>query len=419
MSDNTPDRLREFRAQYGPSPKRSNMLAVIQLAILVAGFGVVIFLMTRPQKEAKVAAPAGGGLAADVQREYAVYLAEKKQPLAALGAYEDYLRTASLTSQDRAKVCYTMGKLAAEAEKFEQALPYLYEAEFLDPKSELKDDINKKVVLCLDKLGRNVDLRNELRKRTDVKRTASDVQPGETVLAEFAGEVLTTRDLDLEIEKLPASARDSFSTPEKKADLLKHMVAERLLLDKARRLELDKTPEIQEQLGKQVDAMIVNKLISDEVKAGINVTPEDVERFYKAEPARFTDPATADVSVAKADTEDAAKAITDFPDKPVTVRKGGHVPGTPEGLDASEAIFGNDPGSIAGPIQSDKTWYVFKVVSKTPEKLHPFDEVKDQAARMFKMQKEQEKVSALIEETLQARDVRLYLDRLKESGSKS
>jgi len=416
-SEETPERLKAFRAQYPPTKAPISKLAIAQLAILAAGFAVVIVLLFHPTGTAPGEASTAG-LSPENLRQYAVRLEDKKLPLAAIAAYDEYLKSASLTAPERAKVCYNMAKLAIEAEKFETALPYLYQAEFLDPNSDLKEEINKKVVLCLDKLGRSVDLRHELRKRTDVKRTAADVKPDEVVLAEFAGEVITNRDLELEIEKLPPAARDSFNTPEKKGDLLKNMVAERLLLDKARRLELDKTPEIQDQLAKQLDAMIVQKLISDEVKASIHITPEDVERFYKAETDRFKEPATAEVRIAKADSEDAAKAIKDFPNKPVPVRQGGRVPGASETLTVPDAVFSTDVGAITGPVQAEKSWYVFKVESKKDERTPPFEEVKDRAMRMLQMQKEQEKITALIEETLQARDVRLYLERLKEPEAK-
>jgi len=412
MGEDTPERLRDFRAQHKPAPARTSKLAIAQLAVLIAGFGVVIALLLRP------AAPppqsSEGGLAPEKQREYAVRLEEKQQPLASMAAYEEYMRTASLTPPERAKVCYNIAKLAIDAEKYDAALPYLYQSEFLDPSSDLKDEINKKVVLCLDKLGRTVDLRHELRKRTNVKRTAADVQPGETVLAECAGEVITNRDLENEIEKLPPAARETFNTPEKKVELLKNMVAERLLLDKARRLELDKAPEIQDMLAKQIDAMIVQKLISDEVRAAVNVTPEDAERFYKAEIDRFKEPASAEVRVAKADSEESAKAIKDFPDKPVTAIKGGRVPGTSEDITAPDGLFTAEPDAIVGPVQAEKSWYVFKLVSKKDERTPPYEEVKEQALRVLKMQKEQEKVAAIIDETLQARDVHLYPERLKE-----
>lgn len=418
MSDSVSDRLKEFRASRAPQSRGAIAWTVANLLVTIIGVGLIVAVLLRePPKDAVTAT--SGGLSPEKQREYAVYLAGKQQPAAAITAYERYLDTASLTPQERAKICYSVGKLAADSERYEEALAYLYQSEFLDPNSDLKDDVGKKIVHCLEKLGRNVDLRHELRKRTDVKRTAADVKDGEVILADIAGEVITDRDLELEIEELPQAARDSFATPEKKIELLKNLVAERLLRDKARRQELDKDPEIQEQLGKALDAMIVQKLISDDVHSSVSVTPEDVERYYKAEIDRFKQPATAQVIVAKGESEDAAKGVTEFTEKAVTVRQGGHVPGTPESVNASDVIFAADANTVAGPVKGDDGWYVFKVVSKTPEKTPPFEEVKDQAERMFRTQKEQERFRALIEETLQAQDVHLYSDRLKGPDSKS
>lgn len=418
MGDNTPDRLKEFRSQYPVSQKGRNILGWIQLAVLAVGFATVIALQVLRNPAATATAPVAGHQSPEKQREFALYLESKNQPAAALRAYEEYVKDASLTPKEQSSISYSMAKLAADAERYEDALQYLYQAEFLDPASQYKDEIGKKIVFCLDKLGRNVDLRHELRKRTDVKRTAQDLKPDEVILAEFAGEIITNRDLENEIEKLPQTVRDSFSTPENKADLLKNMVAQRLLLDKARRMELDKDPAIIEQLGNDLDAMIVQKLITDEVRSGINVTPEDVERFYKAETDRFKEPASAEVIVAKADTEEAARGITEFKDKPVTVAKGRPIPGAPEGLKA-DAVFEVEPGSVTAPVQVDDAWYVIKVVSKKPERTPLFEEVKERAQRLFQMQKEQERINSLIEETLKARDVNLYLDRLQEAEKKS
>lgn len=419
MSENTPDRLKAFRAQYDGGPKRSRGLEIAQLVCLVAIVAGEAGLWLRGPAVKPVAPVENrGGLTLDQEREYAVRLADKKLTGPAIAAYEEYLKKAPLSLTERAKTCYAIAKLAVEDEKYEAALPYLYQAEYLDPKSELKEEINKKVVLCLDKLGRNVDLRQELRKRSDVKHDASQVKTDDVILAEFGNEAITKRDLEMEIEKLPPAAKDSFSTPEKKAELLKNIVAERLLVDKARRLELDKTPEVQDLLAKQVDSMIVQKLISDEVRKDVQVTPEDVERFFKAEPGLFTEPATADVRTGKADSEEAAKAITEFPDKPVTVRKGGPVPGVKELAEAPESLFTAAKDTVVGPVKAGESWYVFKVEAATPEKTPSYEEVKDKAARTYQMRKEQEKVSSIIDETLKAREVHLYPERLQETEKK-
>jgi parvulin-like peptidyl-prolyl isomerase len=417
MTDEPTERLKQFRAANArrQAPRTPLLLTLVILCGFTALIALQLFLHTRAQAPSRIA-ESGGGLTTGQLREYAVYLEEKQLPGAAIEAYEAYLGKAQIEEEARARICYSIAKLAIDAEQYELALAYLYQAEMLQPDSDLKDEINKRVVHCLEKLDRSVDLRKELRRRTDLKRTPDDLQDGETVLAEFAGEIITDRDLEMEIESLPPYAREAVDTPEKRADLLKNMVAERLLLDKALRLELDKDPEVQERLAEERDAMIVRKLIADEVQQKVRITPEDVERFYKAEPARFTEPATAEVLVGKAESEDAAKALTEFPEKAMTLRKGmpaRNLPLTPE---AEDAIFAAEPESTTEPVQLGEVWYVFKLVSKHPEKLLPFDQVKEQATRALQLQKEQEQVRALIEETLQARDVRLHLDKLKQKA---
>jgi len=141
------------------------------------------------------------------------------------------------------------------------------------------------------------------------------------------------------------------------------------------------------------------------------VTPEDVERFYKSDIEKFTDPATAQVRIAKASSEDAAKAISDFPTS--RWREGGRPHSRcPETVD-TKLVFDTEVGKTTAPVQAGNDWYVFHIESKTAEKVKPFDEVKEQASTMFKMQKEQEQVNGLIDQTLKEREVKLYPDRLK------
>jgi hypothetical protein len=413
MSEETPERLKQFRAENHRTTAAPTRLLLVNVVIFVVGMmlGMAGLAALQEDRGAREAGPAGG-LSLEQQKRLALYLEEKQLPNRAIDAYTDYLERASLDNAARAKVCYSIAKLALDTEHYEQALASLYEAEMLDPASDLKPEIDRKIVLCLDKLGRAVDLKRELRRRTDIKRSPEDLEPGEVVLAEFAGQVITDRDLELEIEKLPAAAQDAMAGPDKKVDLLRNIVAERLLLDKAHRLELDKDPEIQEQLAAQRDAMIVRKLIGDEVRAKVVVSPEDVQRFYKAESDRFTQPAAATVTVGTVAGDEVAWA-----DKPVRVREGGRMPGAPVGPDAIAAVFEAEPGMMTDRFEADGATYTFRVESKEEAELLPFDEVKEQAARMLQMQKEQEQVQVLIEETLQARDVRLHPERLtKETG---
>ncbi|HOE65808.1 MAG TPA: peptidyl-prolyl cis-trans isomerase [Candidatus Hydrogenedentes bacterium] len=418
MSDQTPERLQAFRAQYQPPARSGRGWFVVLALLLVAGFAGVFALLllpSSPVRKGAVPAGASAGLDAETQRQYAAYLAEKNLPQEAIAAYETYLDKAPLDNDARAKIQLGIAKLAIDTKQYERALANLYQAEMLAPKSDLKPEIDKRIVQCLDVLGRSSDLKRELKGRTSLKRTAQDVKPGETVLAEFSGQVITDRDLDNEIDKLPASARKTFDDPEKRKDLLKNMVVERVLLDKAVRQGLDEDPKIQEHLAQERDQLIVRRLIEDQVRSKVIVTPEDAERFYKAESARFTTPGSAEVRIESAATKQDAEAMQEWKQAPVTVREGGRLPNVAKSDDFVKDIFVADAGKRVGPTEIDGKWYIAEVVSKKPAQVHPYEEVKDQALQMLQYQKEQEQLQDLLDETLKSQGVALHLERLAPS----
>lgn len=415
MSDQTPDRLKEFRNQYGGrNDGRSNWWNFVQTAIFIAGFGAILAVLLQGGRPTPYPRDGGGGLSTDDQRRYAGYLAEKDELVAAVAAYESYLDQAALTPDERAKVCYRVASLAMNAGMDEKALAFLYQAEMLAPDSDLRADIDGKIIRILEKQGRASELREALRDRSGVTKPGVDVEEDEVVLAEVGEAVITNTDLDRAIQELPPAAQESMKDAERRRELLKNLVAERVLVDKARRLELDKDPALQARLAEQLETSMVRKLIDDEVESKLNVTPQDVERFYEAEQELFTVPAQASVRYATAPSREAAADATEFAKGPVTIREGGNVPGLQDSAAAVDAILSAEPGARVGPFQAGDQWIVFKVERVQPGHVRPFETVRDQAERMYRSRKEQELVQAMMEETLQTQNVELYLDRIPE-----
>ena len=413
MSEETPDRLKEFRADYRVPKGTRNASGAVRLGATVVGTVALVFIVQAGMDQYRPQPSDSAGLTADRHREYAVYLAENNQPEAAVRAYEDYLDKATLDDAARATVCYSVAKLAIDGEDYETALLYLYQAEMLDPESDLKPEITKKILLCLDKLGRSATLRRQIRKRSAVDDSGASPEPGSVVLAEFNGEPFTDRDLERELEKLPPAARGAIDTPEKKADFARNVLAQRLLVGKARRQNLDADPEIQEMLARQVDDLIVRKLIKDEVQSRLNVTPGDVKQFYQAEIARFSEPASASGKLAQGDTQAVATSGLSG-EKAISVQirgsrvAGGKIPAAAQRL-LADKVLASEAGSAT--IESDGVWYAF-AGTVTPGKVQPFAAVRDRAESMYRSQKERELVSALIEETLQASNVKVHMDRI-------
>jgi peptidyl-prolyl cis-trans isomerase C len=413
VSKETPDRLKEFRSTYEGKGGNGGRWVWAQLVIMIIGFAVVTTaVLTGKGQGTTDHVASDGGLSADQWRAYAGHLAEKHMPQAAISAYATYLKKAQLDDRGRAQICLHVARLAIDAEDYETALTYLYQAEILDAPADAQEELGQNIALCLDKLGRTVDLRRELRQRTAAQRTPKE---NEVVLAEFAGQVITHRDLELEIENMPPAAQQSFTTPEQQSELLQNMVAERLLLERALRLELDKDPAVTDQLNAARDTLIVRQLLAGEVEANVTVTPEDTERFYRAEISRFTRPASASVHRASAQSEEAAKALSVEDGDALTVVAGRPVVGPVDGEAAAVAILAADPGAIIGPFKGDTMWYVYRVRSKTDPEVAPFESVRDQAARMFRAEKEREFLRTLLAETIAQRDVKIYPERIAEA----
>jgi tetratricopeptide (TPR) repeat protein len=263
MDDQSQERLNQFRAESAALRRPSRLVratwaAVIAASLAAGSWGVYVTVTSK-------AANAGGGPDAEQLRQYAVYLENKHLYGPAIEAYAKFLDHATLASDVRANVCYSVAKLAADEGRYETALAYLYQAEMFAPESNLRDEINKKVVFCLDKLGRSSELRHELRDRAGARRAAKDVASDEVILAEIGDSVITNRDLDRELDTLSPGAKQAFAAPEKKADFLKSLVAQRVLLDKGLRQELDKDPAVVAELEAERNAFVVQKLLDNEV----------------------------------------------------------------------------------------------------------------------------------------------------------
>ena len=413
MNESSQQRLDEFRAAYkNARPAAAGFVAWLQILVILVGFaGIVAILLLRGTSGLL----AGDGLAPEAQRQLAAYLAEKKAYAPALDAYDRYLAQAPIAPADRAKVCFAAAKVAMDGEQYERALALLYQAEWLKPAADLQKEIDAKVMACLELLGRATELRTELRERAQIGRAANEVKPDDVVLADLGDRMLTERDLDEALDKLPPAAREAMAAPEKKTELLKNMVAEYLLAEKARRQGLDKDPELQAMLSDQLDALMVRKLLHDEVQSKIQVTPQDVERFYKSEEARFVTAPSATVKMAKRPVGAMDEWV--FADPPVAVHAG-QPAAVAGGQAAIDAVLALGPGQRTAPIPiGDGNEVIYEVVSKTAGKTVSLEEARGQLELELRQKKEQEQLDSMIQSLIDTHNVKLFPERLTEKPS--
>ncbi|MBN2707931.1 MAG: SurA N-terminal domain-containing protein [Calditrichaceae bacterium] len=202
---------------------------------------------------------------------------------AAVDEYLVYLAEYPVEPERRANTYYTIANIYFDRlNDYEKALEYYFKIKYLYPESNLQGETGKKIVNCLERLHRSMDAARVMEKEASLDQEAvAESRPGQ-VLADLGDRKITQGDLDFQVTKLPPYMQDQFKNKETKKQLLQQLIAEELLYESAKRKGLDKDKDVIEASFQAQRALMVQKLLQDELQDKINIQPEDVELFYMA-----------------------------------------------------------------------------------------------------------------------------------------
>ena len=227
---------------------------------------------------------------ADELREYAGALINKSLYQQAIDVYDQYLNEYDVDPQEQANVNYIIANTYFERIKdYEKALTYYLKIKHLYPESSFIDEVNKKVVACLERLERTEDAQQALDEA--VQMDEEDVRkqrPGE-VIARIGDREITQGDLDFELRQLPPSVRNQVVGPEQKRQFLREYVATELLYNTAKRAGLDKDPEVIEGTFQAKKSLMVNQLLQQRIAGKVNIERQDVELYYQAHKDKYAE----------------------------------------------------------------------------------------------------------------------------------
>jgi len=210
---------------------------------------------------------------ADQLREYAGDLINRSLYKQAIAAYEEYLKVGHIKEQEQANVNYIIaGTYFDRMNDYESALTYYLKIKHFYPEEKtLMNDVNKRIVACLERLERTEDASQALSESVQLDPNAViQRRPGE-IVAELGNRQITQGDLDYEISKLSPTIRNQVTTREQKQDFLREYVATELLYDTAQRAGLDKDPEVIEGSFQAKKALMVQKLLQDRVAGKVEI----------------------------------------------------------------------------------------------------------------------------------------------------
>lgn len=256
------------------------LIVLIMVGILLI-ISVLIYFQVRGSSEAK--------LDISRQQELASDLLDAKLYTQAVAEYQRLLNLSGLDKKKQANINYIIGNIYLnEMNDYENAAARFVTAKFLDPEGDLKDKINKNLVICYERMGRSLEAQKELDRSTNLEETRTENKGG-AVVARIGDREITMTELENEIEKLPPSVQTQFKDKAGKIKFLQNYISSELLYHTAIRKGLDKDKEVEEGVLQVQKQIMINKLLSQEIPQDFPVSENDINLYYQAHKEEFKD----------------------------------------------------------------------------------------------------------------------------------
>ncbi len=294
----------ELREPPRPTPtpasdRPTRLLLLLNLA-LVAAIAAASWL--RPVGAAGASGPA------ELDREVASKLKAAGAFDEAAALLERHLEAGHESPEARAKIAYSLATTYLERGQAERALRWLYEAETLGA-GELAPEVAQRIVHCLERLGRPHAAQAALGERVTLPGAGVARPEGDVVVAKVGEEEIHASDLDRALDELPPELARAFAEPDRRPELLRRVVAEKLLWRKARKLEYDRDPEVLRRHEALLQQLAIARFVEREVVAKVAVDEADLRNHFAANQARFTPPPAAGAATKEVRFEDVRQAV--------------------------------------------------------------------------------------------------------------
>ncbi|HOX84678.1 MAG TPA: hypothetical protein PKW76_06955 [bacterium] len=234
----------------------------------------------------------GNRIDGDTVREYAGDLINRQLYKQAIEQYQHYLAYYPVEPNEQANVIYIVSNTYFDRLKdYENALGGYLKIKHYYPDSPLMEEVNKRIIACLERLERSADAQQALQEAAYLDpQQVSKKRPG-AVIARIGQREITLGDLEFELNQLPSSVRDQFNSRERKLEFLREFVAIELLYDTAKRSGMDNDAEVIEGAFQTKKALMVRKLLQERVESKIDIKEEDLELHYQAHKDDFVEKA--------------------------------------------------------------------------------------------------------------------------------
>jgi hypothetical protein len=263
-----------------PSLTLKNRPAVLLAGLLTTAIGVIIVLMLRGS--------GFGEVSGEKQLAFAHELVTKSLYAPAVQEYLKYLAHNPLSDRKRANINYIIAGIYMDnLHDYPQALVHYLKIKNLYPGSTVEPEANKKIIACLERLGRSTDAQAALDEQAILGGKA-EAKTG-TVIATIGTKKITQEDLTQAIAGLPDQMRQGIKNRDDRVAFLKQYMARELIFDAAGRKGLADDPELARRAFEMKKEMMIERYVQDELGGQVRVDSADVRLYYQAHPERYLD----------------------------------------------------------------------------------------------------------------------------------
>jgi parvulin-like peptidyl-prolyl isomerase len=246
----------------------------------------------------------------------------------------------------------------------------------------------------------------------------------EPVLATIGKKQITMKELEAKLEQIPPQYRMTYKGEEKKK-LLENIIDRTLLTDEAKRLKIDKIPEITQKIDELASNILIQELINREITQKIVITDEEAKKYYDANLDEFKIPEkvkarqilikvepkatpeeTAQKEAKAKELLEKVKAGVDFEalakensDDARTKAKGGDLGFITKGRMSAEfdkVAFETKAGEVGALVKDQEGFHIIKVDEMKEAQQQGLDSVKVRITTKLKREKQKEKIEELL-----------------------
>jgi peptidyl-prolyl cis-trans isomerase C len=251
------------------------------------------------------------------------------------------------------------------------------------------------------------------------------ILPPETILASFGENTITLGELNQLWEQVP----EEYKLQLDKSMILDQMISEKLLIQEAINIGLEKDNDVLEQIQKMTEQILVQVLIEREILDKIDVNDVEASEYYEQNKDSFTEKEQVHLYNILLETEEEAQNIleqltagADFSEIAIekstgpSAAQGGDLGYVSKGTIVSEieeVAFALEVEELSGIIKTDFGFHILKITDKKPETVKSFEEVKEDIIQTLLPTKQKEAFDNLLEELKGKVEIEINEEALK------